>query len=364
MARGTKIIAWPLRGSKTVVGFGIISRVWRGLTCALVKLPNLKETATLIDHVLVLAAGRGQRMGDLTRTRPKALLPIVGKPMIARVMDCFYEAGVRRFTVVVGEHEGGVAAWLGQKWHVDVKLSFVPQGFERGMAAALFAARKMVDGPFILSSCDNLIPVEHAAALCEYFDRHPGDVAALSVVYSPEEIEESAAVILDPTGYAAYIAEKPGEGYQGAMTAISVHAFMPRVLDYLDRITISTRGERELTSVIMAMIDDSQPVGHLVAKWRHHVSYPADLLRVTRQYLAEGREANILSDLHKDVRVIPPVRVDPHVSVGVGSVIGPNVYLESGTVVGMDVRLENVVVLGKTIRAGQTISNQIINESR
>ena len=58
----------------------------------------------MIEHVLVMAAGRGQRMGNLTRTRPKALLPIMGRPMIVRVMDCFYEAGIRRFTVVVGEH--------------------------------------------------------------------------------------------------------------------------------------------------------------------------------------------------------------------------------------------------------------------
>jgi glucose-1-phosphate thymidylyltransferase len=311
-----------------------------------------------------MAAGRGQRMGSLTRTRPKALLPIMGKPMIARVMDRFYETGVRRFTVVVGEQEGGVAAWLNKKWHADVTLDFVPQGFERGTAAALIAAKGVIDGPFILSSCDNLITAEHALALREYFDRHDGDVAGLSVIYSPEEISESAAIILDPTGYAVYVAEKPGEGYQEAMTLISVYVFTPIVFDYLDQVRRSKRGERELTSAIMAMVDDGQPVGHIKVKTRYHISYPDDLLSVNLRYLKEGRDANILSDLSKDIEILPPVRVDPHVSVGQGSVIGPNVYLERDTVIGQDVRLKNAVVLGQTISAGQTVIDEIVNENR
>jgi NDP-sugar pyrophosphorylase family protein len=302
-------------------------------------------------------------MGDLTRTRPKALLPVMGKPMIARVMDRFYEVGVRRFSVVVGEHEGGVAAWLSQKWHVDVSLNFVPQRFERGTAAALFAARKMIDGPFILTSTDNLISEDHATALLEHFDKHSGDIAGMSVIYSPKEVSESAAIILDPKGYVAYIAEKPGEGYQEALTAISVYAFAPRVMDYLEEVHLSKRGERELTSAVMAMVDDGQPVGHVMAKWRHHVSYPQDLLAVNLHYLQEERDTHILSDLSKRVDIIPPVRVDPSVSVGRGSVIGPNVYLESGTVVGQNVRLQNVIVLGQTISAGQTITDEVVNES-
>jgi len=318
----------------------------------------------VIEHVLVMAAGRGQRMGSLTRTRPKALLPIMGKPMIARVMDRFYDIGIRRFTVVVGEQEGAVAAWLNKKWHVDVSLDFVPQGFERGTAAALIAAKEVIGGPFVLSSCDNLITSEHALALREYFDRHSGDVAGLSVIYTPDEISESAAVILDPRGYAVYVAEKPGEGYQEAMTVISVYAFTPIVFDYLGQVGLSKRGERELTAAIMAMVDDRRPVGHIKVKERHHISYPQDLLAINLHYLKEGRDANILSDLSKDVEVIAPVRVDPRVSVGQGAVIGPNVYLESDTVIGQSVRLKNAVVLGRTISAGQTVIDEIVNENR
>jgi glucose-1-phosphate thymidylyltransferase len=148
------------------------------------------------------------------------------------------------------------------------------------------------------------------------------------------------------------------------MTTISVYAFTPTVFEYLDQVRLSKRGERELTAAIMAMVDGGRPVGHVRVEERHHVTYPQDLLAVNLHFLKEGRDANILSDLSKEVEVIAPVRVDPHVSVGQGAVIGPNVYLERGTVIGQSVRLKNAVVLGRTISAGQTVIDEIVDENR
>lgn len=318
----------------------------------------------MIEHVVVSATGGDQHMGNLTRTRPKAMLPIMGRPLIVRLMDRFYDAGVRRYTVVVGEQEGEVVSWLSSKWHVDVKVDFVPQGFELGTGAALVAARDTLKGPFILAASDNLISRQHARDLVAYFDRRTSDGAGLSIIDAPQEIGMSAPVILDPQGYTVYIGERPGEGYQANIAAISIYAFSAGVLDYLDGMPRSGTGEREVSALIMALIDDGQQVGHLIADVRHHISTPEDLLRANLHYLGEGRDAHILSDLSKDVYLIEPVRIDPRVTIGRGSIIGPNVYLESGTVIGQDVRIENAVVLGRTISTGQTVFNEIVNEQR
>lgn len=318
----------------------------------------------MIEHVVVSATGGDQHMGSLTRTRPKAMLPIMGRPLIVRLMDRFYDAGIRRYTVVVGEQEGEVVSWLSSKWHVDVQVDFAPQGFELGTGAALLAASNTIDGPFILAASDNLISREHARDLAAYFERRANDIAGLSVIDAPQEIGLSAPVILDPMGYAMYIGEKPGEGYQADTAAISIYAFSAEAMNYLDRMPRSGAGEREVSTLMMAMIDDGQQVGHIKADVRHHISTPEDLLRANMHYLSEGRDAHILSDLSKDVFLIEPVRVDPRVTIGQGSIIGPNVYLESGTVVGQDVRIENAVILGRTISTGQTIFNEIVNEQR
>jgi Nucleoside-diphosphate-sugar pyrophosphorylase involved in lipopolysaccharide biosynthesis/translation initiation factor 2B, gamma/epsilon subunits (eIF-2Bgamma/eIF-2Bepsilon) len=45
-------------------------------------------------QAIILAAGKGTRLGALTLNRSKAMLPIVGKPIIARVMGDLAAGGV------------------------------------------------------------------------------------------------------------------------------------------------------------------------------------------------------------------------------------------------------------------------------
>lgn len=51
---------------------------------------------------LILAASRGSELGDLTVDRPKALVPIAGKPLLDRLTDVLNAAGVKDITVVRG----------------------------------------------------------------------------------------------------------------------------------------------------------------------------------------------------------------------------------------------------------------------
>ncbi len=319
----------------------------------------------MIDHVIVMAAGPSQRMYPLTRTRPKAMLPLLGKPLIARIMDSFYRAGIRRFTVVVGEQEGSVAAWLSSKWYPDVQLTFAPQGHQRGTASTLFAARKFIDGLFVIVSCDNLISEEHAVQVCNYFETHPSDVAVLSLFYAPDEIGQGAGVLLDPRGHVMYISEQPTGAHQDYMTVLSVYGFTPAVLEYLDRVPlIGQSGERILATAIQMMIDDHRTVGAIEASHRVRLETPDDLRAANVQLLTELKTSSLLSEIPPSVRVIPPVHVDPGVIVGNNATLGPNVYIESGSVIGAGVSLRDALVLGVHISTGQRIAGEVVHEDR
>ena len=53
-------------------------------------------------HALILAAGRGKRLGSLTDHGPKPLVPVAGTPMLTRLIEQFIQRGVDRLTIVVG----------------------------------------------------------------------------------------------------------------------------------------------------------------------------------------------------------------------------------------------------------------------
>ena len=53
-------------------------------------------------EALVLAASRGVALGDLTLDRPKAMVELSGKPLLAHVVDAYNAAGIKKITVVRG----------------------------------------------------------------------------------------------------------------------------------------------------------------------------------------------------------------------------------------------------------------------
>jgi hypothetical protein len=61
-------------------------------------------------QAVILAAGRGSRLGDLTRNHPKPFLPLAGVPLLDRLLASLRSAGVETVTVVTGYRASLVAA--------------------------------------------------------------------------------------------------------------------------------------------------------------------------------------------------------------------------------------------------------------
>ena len=65
-----------------------------------------------IATAMVLAAGFGTRMRPLTAGRPKALVPFLGRPLLAHVLDRLAEAGIRHVVINAHHHADQIAAFL------------------------------------------------------------------------------------------------------------------------------------------------------------------------------------------------------------------------------------------------------------
>ncbi len=184
----------------------------------------------MIQQAVILAAGRGSRLGLLTKDRPKSMLPVLGKPIMARVMDRLRDAGIRRFVVVIGEQEGAIAAYLSTSWYPDAEIKFALQAVPTGTVDALTLAAPFINGPFVLTAVDNLTSSEHVRNLVARFDQAGDHIATLSLLTaSPEQIRVSSDVVLDGDLVTA-IEEKPAQP-KGQHAAIMLYAFAQRFLD-------------------------------------------------------------------------------------------------------------------------------------
>ena len=62
------------------------------------------------DHLtaIVLAASRGDELGELTQDKPKTMVPIQGMPILSHIVDAYHTAGIKNITVVRGYRKEAV----------------------------------------------------------------------------------------------------------------------------------------------------------------------------------------------------------------------------------------------------------------
>ena len=89
-------------------------------------------------QAVILAAGEGKRVRPLTRSRPKALIPVANRPIIEYVIEALLKNGIRDIIVVVGYRKEQVTRFLNQ---LDVPVEVVVQAKQLGTAHALQVRR-------------------------------------------------------------------------------------------------------------------------------------------------------------------------------------------------------------------------------
>ena len=78
-------------------------------------MPRLKLDAA-IRRAVILVAGMGTRLGNLTRDLPKCLVEVNGIPILANALDRVAEAGIADTTLVVGHLQDAIRTRIGDTW--------------------------------------------------------------------------------------------------------------------------------------------------------------------------------------------------------------------------------------------------------
>lgn len=318
---------------------------------------------------VLLAAGKGTRLHPLTHHRSKAMMPIAGKPMIERVLEMLRRGGASHFIVVAHPDHRPLIKHLRQPpWAERVRLTYQEQRL--GTAHAVEQAAPLIRdadvSAFLLASSDNLFPEGYAAALAERQRRANSD-ATLTLMWVPRDEAPATALVRLQDGRVTDIIEKPHleavpryERAHEALGAPSLYALSTRVLDYLRKVPVSPRGEREFTDALRLLIDDGGDVSGQIVSARMTLTRPRDLLSINRHFLRHNPAyAAVEADLPADVTVTPPVRIEAGAEIGEGCRIGPEVYLEDRCRIAPRAVVRRTVVL----RTGAVDSGAVIEDA-
>jgi glucose-1-phosphate thymidylyltransferase len=312
---------------------------------------------------VILAAGKGKRLQPITFHRSKAMAPVLGKPIVERVMDELVASGVGDFIVVASPDDEEIVRYFGQESELRDRVRLVYQAERLGMAHALQCAAPLLHGDFVLCACDNLVPAEQVALLLARWQAapHPNAVLALMEV-ERDQISKGGIVAVDGP-WVRRIVEKPRpEEAPSDLYSLSLYAFSPRILDYLPHVPRSPRGEYELQDAIQALIEHDGRVCGVTVTERLTLTTTEDLLTINCHYLAGAGSTHLPSPEAVGPRssLMSPLFVEAGAVIGPDCIVGPEVYLERDCRIGQGVTLRRAIILrGSVVPDGASIQDQV-----
>jgi len=151
-----------------------------------------------VSKGVILAAGDGSRLGDLTATCPKVLLPVRGKPLIWHPVEALVAAGIKEIAVIVGYSATQVETTLGNGSRFGASLEYIANpDFLGENAISVGKAKDWAEGePFVLCMGDHIMELDFVSRL---LDKSPV-AETLCVDFAPashHQLSEATKVLID-----------------------------------------------------------------------------------------------------------------------------------------------------------------------
>src|SRR5256885_17042956 len=211
-----------------------------------------------ISKAVLLAAGRGTRMRELTAELPKPMIKVRGKPILLHIVEGLQAAGIKNFLIIVGYHGDAVRSYFGDGTCFGLQIKYAIQVVQDGTGRVVDLARDFVGhSPFVLSYGDILIDPMNYKSIVDLAD----DVEAIVSVKQNEDVSKGGAGFVVERVEVTDIREKPQPGEMtSAWYNAGVYAFRPSIFEWTTKLRPSPRREYELTDAIRALAQSGKKV--------------------------------------------------------------------------------------------------------
>ena len=317
---------------------------------------------------VILAAGAGERLEPITHTRPKSFVPILSKPLIRYQIDFLRECGINDITIVVSEKN---------KEYFEKNLTGVSFAVQRedkkGTAAAVSSVK--INDDFLVIYGD--IFISNHNILCNLASQK-GDAILGVKVNNPQDY---GVLISDNEGNLVKIIEKP-EIPPSNLVNGGIYKFSQDIFTFIDKISLSERGELELTDAITLMAREKKvKIINYEGFW-FDIGKPWNIIDINKWALDNlttfsrnfgNVEENVKIKgkviIEEGAEIKSGTYIEGPVYIGKESKIGPNSYIRPYTVLSEKVKIgafvevkESVIMEGTKIPHLSYVGDSVIAE--
>ena len=311
-----------------------------------------------------MAAGKGTRLGPLTKNRPKPLIPLAGKPVIEHIIRSLIKNNIDSIAIVVHYYMDRIKKYI-NNLDINANINYIYQEELNGTGSAVLLAENFVgEESFITVYGDVTLNDKVLTEGFKYFEKNPCDVLMIGVrVDDPSKY----GVLILKKDRLIKIVEKPKKDIGSNLINAGIYVFTPKIFEACRRIGFSERGELELTDAIMLLNKYGLVrVFNGGAGWWYDVGHPWDLLDANKYYL-DQINTSIVGKCFPDTIIYEPVHIGEgsciesgvvifgpsyigrNVDIGYNSVIGPYASIGDNVRIGPLTYISGSIILDNTI---------------
>jgi len=299
---------------------------------------------------IILAAGEGARMGPLTASEPKVMIPVGNKPILEYAVEALVENGVNDLVLVVGYRKERIQSHFEDGGKFNARIEYAVEGKQLGSMHALWEARALVRGPFLAMNGSNLVDAQAIADLLE-----AGDGPAILIAES--ETPEKYGVVSLAGHYVEKIVEKPRQPESNLVNG-GAYLLDASVFSLVE--PLLNEGHYDAPSLLNALAAKTRVRAVRTKGTWLPALYPWDLLTLNAHVL--GHVGDLQSGtIEKDVtlrghvvigegsRIRSGTYVLGPAAIGKGCEIGPNVVVYPSTSIGDNVKIQAFSVIENSV---------------
>ena len=300
-------------------------------------------------------AGYGTRLRPQTWSKPKPLVSVAGKTILAHFLDSFDSLSqFDEVVFIIGYLGEQIEEYVG-KLYPQLNARYVVQHELSGQSHAIWLAREGLQGPALLGFVDTWIETDFSGLGSE------GVVWAKEV----EDPRRFGLVELGDDGWVSRLIEKPQDP-QSNLAVVGFYYFpqVEKLLEAIERQLAgggTLKGEFYLADAINLLLEGGLRIRPQPVKVWQDFGTPGAVLEANRYLLDHGRDNSKDVGPKQGVRIEPPAYVDPTASIH-ESVIGPHVSIGPGCrIEGSQIR--NSIVEADTHITGSTLTESLIGRA-
>lgn len=222
---------------------------------------------------VILAAGKGTRMRELTAEIPKPMLKVQDKPILQHIVEGLVSAGVSEICVIVGWKREVIEEYFGDGAAFGAKIAYVLQEVQDGTGKAPELAKDFVgDDSLLLTYGDILVKAETYADMVKRFGE--GDFGGVVTVTKGEDVKKGGILLFNDDFTLNCLVEKPSDEQLAELKEkgllkdgdpawynAGIYIFKNVLFEFTAKLEKSPRGEYELTDAVTALVEN----GHTFA---------------------------------------------------------------------------------------------------